>query len=363
MQAVLEAAVELRSRLTASQLVERAWRSLGGDSWLSPTELTNTRRFFQLLDSLETPGVGIDPALLDERLQKLYAEPNAIPDGSPCVDLLTIHNAKGLEWDVVFVPALERMPGSNKARLLNWSEVGSPDDPDDDAAHVMLAPIAGRGEDSKALNKWLTRVEYARDAAERKRLFYVACTRAREELHLFATPETTISGSINPHYLSLLKSAWDAAKAHFQPLSADTQKKPVTPVESPALAIAAMADWPRPRVQRLPQGFDPAARFAQARAHKLPYGDPDDAPASEATFIRPEGSFAARSFGNVDPRLPADACGTCPRRDSCSDTSGRASILGHAHLSDPPFWRIAPQGRRATHRRSTRRIGGRTARS
>jgi ATP-dependent helicase/nuclease subunit A len=298
--AVLEAAAAQRSRLTTSQLVERAWRSLGGDAYLNSTELTNARRFFQLLDLLETAS-GIDPTLLDARLQKLYAEPNSIPDGDPYVELLTMHSAKGREWDVVFIPALERMPGKSKTRLLNWSEVGSPDDPDDEAAHVMLAPIAGRGEESKALNKWLTRVEFAREAAERKRLFYVACTRAREELHLFASPETMANGDIRPHWLSLLKSAWSAAEPHFQLPAANAQNKPAAPVHSPPLALAAAAaDWPRPILQRLPAAFDPDACFVEASTRKLPYGDPASAlDSAQAPFSRPEGSFAARSFGNV----------------------------------------------------------------
>jgi ATP-dependent exoDNAse (exonuclease V) beta subunit len=163
----------------------------------------------------------------------------------------------------------------------------------------MLAPIAGRGEESKALNTWLRRVEFARDAGERKRLFYVACTRAREELHLFAAPETTVNGAISPHYLSLLKAAWPAAEQHFHPPAADAQKQPAAPVDSPPLALAAVADWPHAILERLPAAFDPNARFVEANASKLPYGDPDSATVSHAQFTRPEGSFAARSFGNV----------------------------------------------------------------
>lgn len=296
---VLKAASAQRARLTTAQLVERAWRSLSGDTWLNPTELTNARRFFQLLDSLEAPG-GVDPIVLNERLQKLYAEPNPIPEGTPCVELLTIHTAKGLEWDVVFLPALERMPGTNKPRLLNWSEVGSPDDLENDSAHVMLAPIAGRGEESQALNKWLNRVEFAREAAERRRLLYVASTRAREELHLFASPDTTKDGAINPHYLSLLKAAWPAAEPHFHPPPADARKQPAQPVDSPPLALAATADWTRARLRRLPLNFDPAARFAAARNQRLPYGEQDNAVGPiETQFSRPEGSFAARTFGTV----------------------------------------------------------------
>ena len=284
--AVLEAAAAQRSRHTTSQLVERAWRSLGGDTWLRATELTNTRRFFQLLDSLESSG-SIDPALLNERLQNLYAEPNAIREGTPCVELLTMHKAKGLEWDVVFIPALERMPGQNKTRLLNWAEVGSPDDLEDNAAHIMLAPIPGRGEESKALNTWLRRVEFARESAERKRLFYVACTRAREELHLFASPDTMVNGEIRPHWLSLLKSAWPAAEPHFQLPATDPQKKPAAPIDAPTLALAAAADWPRPDLQRLPPTFDPAARFLEARAPQTPLRRSRQGPHRQRSTVPP----------------------------------------------------------------------------
>ena len=102
------------------------------------------------------------------------------------VDLMTIHGAKGLEWDVVMVPGLERKARRHRGRLLTWSEIESGDE---EAAHVVLAPIAGKGEGSKELNAWLKGIHNAREAAERKRLFYVACTRAREELHLFAAPK------------------------------------------------------------------------------------------------------------------------------------------------------------------------------
>jgi ATP-dependent exoDNAse (exonuclease V) beta subunit len=290
---VLHSATSLRARLTTSQLVERAWRSLGGDTWLNPTQLTNTRRFFQLLDEVESPGNRIDLTVLEDRLDRLFAEPEPVPAETPFLELLTIHKAKGLEWDVVFVPALERSPGRNRPRLLTWSEINSLGSPEDTAAHIMLAPIGAKGQSIDPLSRWLNSIHYAREAAERKRLFYVACTRARQELHLFATPQLSKSG-LNPVWDSLLKAAWPAAELHFDqnaPAATITTAAPVT------FAIAAAAE--PPILQRMPPAFDPAARFVEARARKLPYGEPDNSPASEAPFLRPEGSFAARSFGNV----------------------------------------------------------------
>jgi ATP-dependent exoDNAse (exonuclease V) beta subunit len=312
--AVLAAAAHQRTRLTTEQLVERAWRSLGGDAWLAPPELANARRFLQLLDAIESPGGRIDLAVLEARLQRLYAEPEAVPEGAACVELLTIHNAKGLEWDVVLVPGLERRPAQSASRLLAWSEI---DSDDGRAAHVLLAPIRSRGDAAKPLNDWLRGVERAREAAECKRLFYVACTRAREELHLFASPDVRAGGAISPWPTSLLKAAWPAAQSHFPAANAvppgrdahawaravelanepDAPSKPQPAVLDLAAASGGAAAS-HPTIQRVPGSFDPAARFAEARAHRLPYGTAADT-TGQRQLDRPEGSLAARSFGNA----------------------------------------------------------------
>ncbi len=326
---VLADATAQRTRLTPAQFVERAWRSLGGDVFLNRTQLNNTIIFFQLLDKLQLQEKDsssinlLDPTLLQAHLQKLYAEPDPIPPGTPFVELLTIHKAKGLEWDVVVVPALERGPGRSPTRLLTWSEIDtalqpatSEGQPNDRPAHIMLAPIAGRGEPSKALNNWLNAIHSAREAAERKRLFYVACTRAREELHLFAAPTVSAKGQIVPRYNSLLNAAWPAAQPHFAAAETDpSQENPSSRPEHsavvapPHLSPNAMEPLPLTldlaasaafTLERLPLAFDPDERIAAARAQRLPSGDPDSGPASNhAPFSRPEGSFAARSFGNV----------------------------------------------------------------
>jgi ATP-dependent exoDNAse (exonuclease V) beta subunit len=318
---LVEAATQ-RTRLPLSQFVERAWRSLGADVFLDSEQKTNASRFFQLLDELnpqleENSSVALfDPTLLEARLQKLFAEPASIPPGQPFVELLTIHKAKGLEWDLVLVPALERRSANDRSRLLTWSELDPLDEPvkpDDAAAHIMLAPIAGRGEASRALNNWLNSLHSAREAAERRRLFYVACTRARQELHLFAAPPVSTSGEVAPPHASLLQAAWPAAQPHFAaplPDEQETGERSSAPFIAPLshamsgpsdteliLDLAASAS---PTLLRLPLSFDPTARIVSARARRLPYGEADLAPISFHSHLsRPEGSFAARAFGNV----------------------------------------------------------------
>jgi len=293
---VLRAAMGQRSRMTTAQRVERTWRSLGGDTYLTEAEMTNARRYLELLDEVEEEAGTLDLSLLQRRLEKLYAEA-AVSAGA--VDLMTIHGAKGLEWDVVMVPGLEKKAQVNPARLLTWNEI---DSEDEEAAQVVLAPIVGKGEASEELNDWLRGIDKAREAAERKRLFYVVCTRAREELHLFASPETKANGEVKLEYGSLLSMAWPVAARHFEGAAqredagAQLFLMPATSGSGEFVGDLAAGAERAPLLERLPLGFDPAARFRVAR--RLSYGEAEGA-VGATHFTRPEGSFEARAFGNA----------------------------------------------------------------
>lgn len=290
---LLQAALKQRSRIPTSELVERTWRSLGGDLSLTSEERTNARTYFELLDSMERQS-SIDVTQLQSRLSKLYAEASPTPGA---VDLLTMHSAKGLEWDLVLVPGLEKQSRNNTSKLLTWNEITS----EDGAASVLLAPIAGKGRDSDPLNQWLNRIQGSREAAESRRLFYVACTRAREELHLFASPERKQDGSIRRNYGSLLQASWAAAEPHFdttvdsRPLVAPVITFPTAQEGKQVLPyLAAEAEEPSKAIlYRLPLDVLPTARFQPvARPQAQPPG-----PAER--FKRPEGSFETRVFGTT----------------------------------------------------------------
>jgi ATP-dependent exoDNAse (exonuclease V) beta subunit len=204
---------------------------------------------------------------------------------------------------------------------LNWLEL---DSADGEAAHILLAPIQSRGEQSDGLNQWLSRAKHARESAETRRLLYVACTRAREILHLFAAGETDSKGMLRrPTEGTLLRAAWPVASSQFavdaRPVEPEASA-PATPVirgkllpfvpasdSGSGLAFAAAADGQAaetgaPLVHRLPLDFAPMERFMRVDRPRLPYTQAADLP-HEPTFERPEGSFAVRAFGNVVHRF------------------------------------------------------------
>jgi ATP-dependent helicase/nuclease subunit A len=314
----LEQAAFTLGRTSLAQHVERTLLSLGGDATLSPERLANVRRFFEVLRELEQDSAGaIDTVALNARLSSLYAETAADEDA---VQLLTIHNSKGLEFDLVLIPGLERPTNRSRSELLNWLEL---DPPDGEAAHLLLAPIGSRGEQTDGLNQWLSRVRRWREHAELRRLLYVACTRAREALHLFAACEPQRDGSARtPAEGTLLRAAWPVAASHFNlPVQLDEANTSIAPapLKGPLLpftprkesgdgiaiaasAIESNAAEPAAVVHRLPLSFDPLARFTSAENLRLPYTSASALPHAPS-FERPEGSFAVRAFGNVVHRF------------------------------------------------------------
>lgn len=276
---IMSHALRLRGQLPLPQLVGRTWRAFDTPNYLTSEARANTDRFFELLETLETP---VSLPRLQQRIGKLYAAPSSAADA---VDLMTLHNAKGLEWDFVIVPELQRKARTNTASLLTWLEIGAGDLPSDEQPAGILAPIAGKGRASAQLNSWMRSVHATREAAERKRLFYVACTRAREELHLFAAPGRKTNGEIARSPDSLLQAAWPAAEQAFANAQAPVV---VMPGPRPVVALAAAA---APRIiERYPIPSAPDLANAGRDAAHLP---------ARPLFPRPEGSFAARGFGNA----------------------------------------------------------------
>jgi ATP-dependent exoDNAse (exonuclease V) beta subunit len=96
--------------------------------------------------------------------------------------MMTVHKSKGLEFDTVILPGLDRGTGGNESSLLLWDEVAGADGDE----HLLVAPMKqkGVGNGEPTAYDYLKKLEAERAAHEDERLLYVAATRAIRKLHL-----------------------------------------------------------------------------------------------------------------------------------------------------------------------------------
>ncbi len=126
---------------------------------------------------------------LDAALDKLTALPDPEASSDCGVQLMTIHKSKGLEFEVVIVPELQAASGRGSRKMLSWLERGLAEpDESGEITEFLIAPFQRKGEDRGKAKAWVDRVYRERESQETRRILYVAATRAREELHLFARP-------------------------------------------------------------------------------------------------------------------------------------------------------------------------------
>ncbi|MFQ5465271.1 MAG: UvrD-helicase domain-containing protein [Thermodesulfobacteriota bacterium] len=205
----LERALAMRGRVPVRELVEGLWIDLDGPACLTdPSEAANASVFLDLVESTDRAGRVHTVEMLEERTAGLYASPSPPPSGrgggGGAVEVMTIHKAKGLEFDHVILPGLGRRPKNSTGELLLWVERG------DD---LLLAPIESRtAREKDPICRYIRRVNRTREELEKTRLLYVAATRARKRLHIFGH----VPGSGSADRASLLDSLSHRLGTHIE---------------------------------------------------------------------------------------------------------------------------------------------------
>jgi ATP-dependent helicase/nuclease subunit A len=212
LEAVLAAAFAERGRQHLARWIEAVWLSLGGPATLPDAAAAqDAEAFFKLVETLdEAREFSLDR--LPEKVACLFAAPDPAADGR--LKLMTIHKAKGLEFDTVILPGLSRKVAGNDADLLRWEEVVRADG----SAELVVAPLAPRRQKSATPTAYsfLQRLENQRADNEDLRVLYVAATRAVRALHLVAVIEfDAATGSAKVPAGTPLASFWPAVGGHF----------------------------------------------------------------------------------------------------------------------------------------------------
>lgn len=174
-------AEQKRDRLALRVWIEQLWLHLGGPDALEEERyLADAGRFFTLLQEADGQGSGLDIDWLEERLGRLYASGDA-PDAR--LQVMTLHKAKGLEFDWVIIPALARGTRGDNRDILLWDEYNSPSG----ERGFLLAADDHSDDKAPTLYNFLKRQRREKSRLETTRLLYVGATRAIKSLTLTAS--------------------------------------------------------------------------------------------------------------------------------------------------------------------------------
>lgn len=236
---ILSAAFAQQGRVPLRRWLESTWLQLGGGHTLiSAGDNRDIQAFFDLVEKL-AQGHTLDFTQLESAMEKLYAEPDIT--SSDRLQFLTIHKSKGLEFDCVILPALNRKPRPAEAPLMLWEEVTT-----DTHTQLLAAPYTKKKKNgTPTIYNYIKQLEATRADNETARLLYVAATRAIRKLHLIAAVKRK-TDAITPVKQSLLELLWPSVGAEF------VQSEPIRLAEDTASLAAFTSQLKRLTTVQMP---------------------------------------------------------------------------------------------------------------
>lgn len=259
--AVLDRARERIGRVRLPEILLRAVEEAGLDLRLLARQdagrqaYANVLKFARTAEAFEAQG-GAGPAAFAAYLDAKedsgdHESPATLADdGSPAVRLMSIHAAKGLEFDVIAVPLLGDSMRGDRDPVRSWLT--------GDRLEVALAlPSEWCARASSKTNhtprfRQLDDAERTEAEEEVKRLFYVACTRAREKLLLVGAGNLATEAT-QRSMLAWLRRAMDDLEASGAPPRWTREEVPVADdgdTDEVAQAAAERPEPAQPRTER-----------------------------------------------------------------------------------------------------------------
>jgi len=288
------------AELLATALDESGFEAALTCEFLGARKLANVRKLVETARGFDRRG-GFGLADFVGRLRAFADDPpreeqaTTTEEGSPSIRIMTVHQAKGLEFPIVVLPDLNKDAGSKTGSLgfdrdlglvLKPRPLSAELDPDRPGSGESLGWLAYRA------------IEDREEREEALRLFYVAATRARDDLVLsagFKEPLDKVASNVaklspalnllwerfdgrTGRLLAPLPDGWPEPEVHVVDVAAiaPAEDRPTGPgrTKIPEI-VAAIADAPRERpaaqaATQLPRFLDlDAPRASDARAARL----------------------------------------------------------------------------------------------
>jgi ATP-dependent exoDNAse (exonuclease V) beta subunit len=219
----LQTALTLRQTLPLAELLENLWLELGGPACNEDNSvLDNIATFFRLVHTHSEAGDIPDLQHFEIQLQRCYGSAR---NSTVQLQIMTIHKAKGLEFEHVILPGLERQGRSNSSELLYWQEYID----QQQITRPLLGLMTSKGDEADLLYRYLRKEAGLREKLETGRLLYIAATRAIKSAWLFGCVKKNKMGYSAPAnsllhtILEQLQAERETLQVQFEDLVAGIQ--------------------------------------------------------------------------------------------------------------------------------------------
>jgi len=169
-----------RDRLSLPVWIEQIWLRLGGAHTARTRDMRCVEAFLSALRRAEQIGAGLDIGWLERELGGMAMES---PGDVDAVRIMTLHKAKGLEFDTVLMPYLHKRTRGLQGDLIRWHWHHKTQPPG------LLIAANDEIKTSDSLYNYLSFLQKKKDREELKRLLYVGITRAKCQCILSGTLE------------------------------------------------------------------------------------------------------------------------------------------------------------------------------
>jgi DNA helicase-2/ATP-dependent DNA helicase PcrA len=239
---------------------------------------------------------------LDEAERRDNLTPRVEPPEQGCVQVLTIHGAKGLEWDLVVIPRLvaDELPAKPRDTAAWLTKGELPYQFRGDSASLPVFPWRSATTRKELVDTQAQFVEDVKDyqRAEERRLMYVAVTRARHRLLL--------SGSFWAHHAThrapsdFVRELEAQGIVPAQPSAPVDESPPVVESQSPWV-------WPGDPLGSRREVVERAARLV-SQAMEVPGGEVRDPSAAHILTVRERAAESIEAPPVIIPRrIPASS--------------------------------------------------------